>query len=201
MKNLSLLMLLWGSINLLGACNNQQQPNKQAADARADDSTHEAKLQDSVHYELIHDTDSIPGNINDGVASQLKAPIKALAAFYAAMGGSGCDGETCKLTTALGLGKQGSDAHKKLIQDYFPDDKVAKTVVAQDCYLRPSGASTFSDYDYLNITEYGDTLRVDYKLLQYNQGTEKWTEGPDMYILKDNVFQKIKRNLWTFAEN
>ncbi len=184
----------------MGACNNEKQTNKQAADQRADDSTHDAKVQDSIKYELIHDTDSIPGNIGDGVASHLKAPIKALAAFYAAMGGSGCDGEECRLTTALGLGKQGSDAHKKLIQDYFPDDQVAKTVLAQNCYLRPSGASTFSDYDYLNITEFGDTVRVDYKLFQYNQGTEKWTEGPDIYVLKDNIFHKVKRNLWTFAE-
>lgn len=200
MKTLYLTFLLGIAITL-GACNNEQQTNKQeAASERADDSTHDAKVQDSVTYDLIHDTDSIPGNIHDGVASQLKEPVKALAAFYAAMGGSGCDGERCKLTTALGLGKQGSNEHKKLIQRYFPNDKVAETVVAQDCYLRPSGASTFSDYDYLRIKEYGDTIRVDYRLLQYNKGEETWTEGPDLYLLKDNTFHKIKRNLWTFVE-
>lgn len=202
MKALHISLLLGLAVSL-DACNGE--PNKRqeqaAADERADDSTHDAKVQDSVSYELIHDNDSIPGNIDDGVASQLKKPIKALAAFYAAMGGSGCDGETCKLTTALGLGKQGSDEQKKLIQTYFPDDKVAKTVVAQDCYLRPSGASTFSDYDFLRIREYGDTVRVDYKLLQYNRGEENWTEGPDIYVLKDNVFKKVKRNLWAFADN
>ncbi|GHE23538.1 hypothetical protein [Sphingobacterium griseoflavum] len=200
MKRLPILNMLLGCYLFLGSCNNAQQDNKRPVSPRIDDSTHDAKLQDSVRYELIHDTDSIPGNIDYAVASQLKEPIQAMAAFYAAMGGSGCDGEKCKLTTALGLGRQGSDAHQTLITKYFPNDKVAQTVVEQDCYLRPSGASNFSDYDYLRITEYGDSVRVDYRLLQYSQGKETWTEGPDLYVLEDEVFHKVKRNLWTFVE-
>ncbi|RZK40167.1 MAG: hypothetical protein EOO61_06695, partial [Hymenobacter sp.] len=147
---------------------------------------------ESAVYKIVVKTSSIPGDIDTLVTRNLSEPVKALTAFYAAMGGTMCDGETCKLTTALGLGKQGSDRHKELIKKYFPGDKVAETVVKQDCYLRPSGASTFSDFEYLTITGHGDTLTVDYSLMYYNHGSSKSTTGPDTYLFKDNIFKKLE---------
>src|ERR1017187_4185978 len=64
--------------------------------------------------------------LNKPIIASLPPNLKALAAFYSAMGGTNCMDQECALTTALGLGKQGSDAQKVLIQKYFPDDKVAK---------------------------------------------------------------------------
>lgn len=145
-------------------------------------------------------TTEIPGEIDTTTIEKLNEPLKALTAFYSAIGGSYCSGELCDLTTALGLGKQGSDRHKNLIKTYFSNDKVAETVLKQDCYLRPSGASTFSDYEFLTITDKGDTVLVDYKLMYYNHGEITWTEGPDIYLFKDNKFKMLKRNLWTFAD-
>lgn len=152
-------------------------------------------------YHIIRDTNRIPGLTDTAVTAKLTGPIKALAAFYAAMGGTNCDGENCELTTALGLGEQGSDKHKALIRKYFPDDPVAATVLAQDCYLRPSGASTFSDFRYLTITDLGDTVKVDYSLMYYNRGEESGTEGPDTYLFRDGAFSKLSRNLWTHVDN
>ena len=100
--------------------------------------------------------------------------IKALTAFYSAMGGSNCSREFCDLTTALELGKQGSDRHKNLIKTYFPNDKVAETVLKQDCYLRPSGASSFSDFEYLTLIDKGDSVYVNYRLMYYNSGEIIW---------------------------
>ncbi len=142
----------------------------------------------------------IPGEIDTTTIKKLNGPLIALTAFYSAMGGTMCDGENCELTTALGLGKQGSDKHKHIIKKYFPDDKVAETLLKQNCYLRPSGASSFSDYEFLTITDKGDTVLVDYKLMYYNRGEIEWTEGPDIYIFKDNKFEKIKRNLWSYVD-
>jgi hypothetical protein len=73
--------------------------------------------------------------------------------------------------------------------------------VEQNCYLRPSGASSFSDYEYLTITDIADTITVDYRLMVYNRGEVQWVEDPDVYIFKDNVLKKVKRNLWPHAEN
>src|SRR5690606_2892123 len=84
----------------------------------------------------------IPGEIDRATIEKLNEPLKALTAFYSAMGGTMCSGDFCELTTALGLGKQGSDKHKNIIMKYFPNDKVAETVIKQNCYLRPSGASS-----------------------------------------------------------
>ncbi len=145
-------------------------------------------------------TTEIPGEINTTTIEKLNEPLIALTAFYSSMGGSNCSGEFCDLTTALGLGKQGSDRHKNLIKTYFPNDKVADTILKQDCYLRPSGASTFSDYEFLTIIDKGDTVLVDYKLMFYNRGDVTWTEGPDIYLFKDNKFKMVKRKLWAFAD-
>jgi len=145
-------------------------------------------------------TTEIPGKIDITTIEKLNEQLKALTAFYSAMGGTMCNGDYCDLTTALGLGKQGSDKHKNLIRKFFPNDKVAEAVLKQDCYLRPSGASTFSDFEYLTIIDKGDTIVVDYRLMFYNRGEIKWIKGPDIYLFKDNKFEKVKRNLWTFAE-
>src|SRR5690606_2321098 len=118
-------------------------------------------------------------------------------AFYSAMGGTDCQGEYCNLTSALKLGKQGSQEHQALIQGYFPGDKVAETVLEQNCYLRPSGSSSFTDYAYLTIRDYGDSLSVDYELFQYSQGKGERVKGPDVYKYQDRTFTNESRNIWT----
>ncbi|WP_437921954.1 hypothetical protein [Sphingobacterium sp. LRF_L2] len=196
MKGLHFYLVFIGILFLISAC---QQGEKQRSLNKQSVNTKTAQV-DSVNYTLIEASDEIPGRIDTTAITQLEPKIRALAAFYAALGGSSCDGEYCKLTLALGLGKQGSDIHKKLIKHYFPQDKVAETVVNQDCYLRPSGSSTFSDYAYLSITDFGHHVQVNYRLLQYNQGKEIWIEGPDNYLFEKGCFKKINRNLWTFVD-
>jgi hypothetical protein len=140
----------------------------------------------------------IPGDIDELVVSSLNEPLKALAAFYSSIGGTNCSGDHCDLTTALGLGKQGSEDHKNLIKKYFPaNDKIAETVLLQDCYLRPSGASSFSDYEYLTLIDMGDTVKVNYNLWVDSHGEISFTSDIDTYLFKDGKFLKIKRNIWT----
>lgn len=155
--------------------------------------------QKNPNTEELYNTE-IAEKIDTNTIGNLNEHLKALAAFYSAMGGTMCSGDFCDLTTALGLGKQGSENHKKLIEKYFPNDKVAEVVLKQDCYLRPSGASTFSDFEFLTIIDKGDTVIVDYSLIVYNRGEIEWTTGPDIYLYNGYDFQKIKRNLWTFAK-
>ena len=154
----------------------------------------------SESYKIIVKTNSLPGDIDTNEIKKLNEPLKAVAAFYSSMGGTMCDGETCELTTALGLGKQGSDLQKNLIKSYFPDDKAAKTAIAQDCYLRPSGASTFSDFQYLTLVTRMDTVKVLYVLMRYDHGKSDWIKGPDIYLLQNNKFKTIKRKIWDWAD-
>ncbi len=161
-----------------------------------------AEISDAEKYpetDELYSTE-IPGVIDTTIIEKLNEPLIALTALYSALGGTMCNGEHCALTTALGLGKQGSEKHKNNIKKYFPGDKVAETVLKQDCYLRPSGASTFSDFEFLTVTDKGDTIFVDYKLMHYNRGEIEWIEGPDIYLFHGNKFEKVKRNLWVFAE-
>ena len=81
--------------------------------------------------------------INTAIITGLPEYLKGLAALYSAMGGTDCIELHCELTSALGLGKQGSDAQKNMIKKYFPDDKVAQLVIGQDCYLSPYSTSPF----------------------------------------------------------
>jgi hypothetical protein len=149
-----------------------------------------------INYTLIKKSDQIPGKINSSDISKLSEPLLALAAFYSGLGGSNCYGETCDLTTALGLGNQGSSEHKNLISKWLPGDKAAKQLLAQDCYQRPSGASSFSDYEFLLLKQIGDTVIVNYNLMYWNRGNVVNIKGPDKYLIDGNHLQTLNRNIW-----
>lgn len=140
-----------------------------------------------------------PGETDTTIIEILPESIKALAAFYSAMGGNFCGNETLDLTTALGLGKQGSDKHKRLIKTYFPNDKVAEIILKQN-YLRPIELSAFSEYDFLTITDFGDTVKVDYNIWNHENGNEVYIMWNDLYLFKDDKFFKIERHLWDYKD-
>jgi hypothetical protein len=138
--------------------------------------------------------------LNKAVVTSLPQHLKALAAFYSAMGGSNCRDQECALTTALGLGNQGSDAQKSMIQKYFPDDKVARLVIGQDCYLPPNSSTTFSNFASLNFVATGEDIRVNYVLDVFENGNMKVINGPDIYIFKGQTFKNKKRVLYAWAD-
>jgi hypothetical protein len=139
------------------------------------------------------------GKLNNGVIAALPPSLKAMAALYAAMGGTGCMDQQCALTTALGLGNQGSDAQKKLILDYFPEDKAAKLVVGQDCYLPPAGSASFSNFTYLAIVVLGSEVQVRYELDVLNHGNIKKIMGPDIYLYSNQKYKNKKRVLYAWT--
>jgi len=154
------------------------------------------RLPDSPqHLVLIRPSKQAPGILDSAALDALDEPLRAMAAFYAATGGTDCDGAHCALTTALMLGKQGSEAHKSLIARYFPTDSLAQQVLAQDCYLRPSGASSFSEYASLSFSTQQDTVTVNYRLLLYHRGKADWKNGSDKYIFKAGTFSNINREI------
>ena len=146
-------------------------------------------------YKIILKTADLPGDVDTNEIKKLNEPLKGLLALYSAMGGTNCNGDSCELTTALGLGEQGSDAHQALIRKYFPEDKVAKAVLAQACYLRPSGASSFSEYEYLTLSTFKDTVKVYYRQYFYDHGKTSSIKGPDIYYFHNNKYQMLKRKL------
>jgi hypothetical protein len=146
-------------------------------------------------FKIILNTETLPGDIDSTVVNHLNESLRAMVAFYGALGGSNCNENKCELTTALGLGDQGSIAHKALIKKYFKNDKVAKQVLLQDCYLRPSGASTFSEYAYLNLITIKDTVKVNYRIGYYDHGKTGYTIGHDIYLLIGNEFVMLKRDI------
>jgi hypothetical protein len=140
------------------------------------------------------------GKVNNKLAAVLPPNIKAMAAFYSAMGGTDCLEQECRLTTALGLGKQGSDAQKALIQKYFPDDKAANLVLGQDCYLPPGSSTSFSNFLSLSITISHDTVSINYRLAVYDHGNMKILQGPDVYLFKNQVYKNWKRVLYAWTD-
>ncbi len=139
------------------------------------------------------------GKVNIKLAGSLPANIKAMAALYSAMGGTDCLEQKCVLTTALGLGKQGSDDQEALIKRYFPEDKVAKLVLGQDCYLPPASSSSFSNFQSLSIFVNKDTIKVYYRLAVYDHGNMKVIQGPDIYLFKNQVFKNKQRVLYAWT--
>jgi hypothetical protein len=140
------------------------------------------------------------GTIDTTEIKKLNEPLKSVTALYSAMAGTSCDTTTCELTSALGLGDQGSDMHKALIKKYFRDDKVAKTVITQDCTLSRDGSSNFSNYAYLTIIKSLDTLKVYYKVNFYDHGKYSIVKNHDVYIFRDNHFIMLRRKFWSWAD-
>jgi hypothetical protein len=138
--------------------------------------------------------------INSALISGLPAYLKGLAALYSAMGGTDCIELHCELTTALGLGKQGSDEQKNMIKKYFPDDKVAKLIIGQDCYLPPNTSSSYSNFTSLSFTVNKNIIQVNYQLTVIEHGNVKNINGPDIYIFENQVFKNKKRVLYAWTD-
>jgi hypothetical protein len=139
------------------------------------------------------------GKVNINTVAGLPIHIKAMAAFYSAMGGTDCLDQECVLTTALGLGKQGSDAQKRLIKMYFPGDKVAALILGQDCYLPPGSSSSFSNFLSLSISVNGNIVEVNYRLAVYDHGNMKIIQGPDNYLYNNQQYKNTKRVLYAWT--
>jgi hypothetical protein len=140
------------------------------------------------------------GKVNKELAAGLPVSLKALAALYSAMGGTDCMEQECLLTSALGLGKQGSDAQKALIKKYFPDDRVAMLMLEQDCYLQPASSSSFSNFLSLSFMVKGNTIQVNYRLAVYDHGNMKIIQGPDSYLYYNQKYKNTKRVLYGWVK-
>jgi hypothetical protein len=140
------------------------------------------------------------GKLDKVQIAGLSPSLKALAAYYSALGGTNCIELTCDLTSALGLGNQGSADQVNLIKKYFPEDKAAKLVLGQNCYLPPSTSSSFSNFKSLSFTVNGEIVQVNYQLLVYEHGNSKIINGPDIFSFKNQVFKNKKRVLYAWID-
>ena len=136
----------------------------------------------------------IPGKINTLLVKNLNEPLKSLTALYSAQIGSYCDHGYCDLTTALGLGKQGSEKQKRLIDKYFQGDKLAEFLINQECALGQDGSSFYTDFIYLNYILIGDTVKVNYSYAYFSPEDEGVVEKTDIYLYQDNCFEKLQRD-------
>lgn len=147
-------------------------------------------------FTLIKKSQKSPGDINTSDINKLSEPLKAIAALYSGLGGSNCNDGNCELTTALGLGKQGSKEQKDLVKKWFAHNKAADQLIGQDFFQPPNSASNFSDYQYLTFEKNGDTITVNYDLLAYSHGETSHIKGPDTYVIKGNTIETLNRNIW-----
>lgn len=147
-------------------------------------------------YRLITGAKDSHGTINTDDIAKLPEPLKAIAALYSGLGGSGCEERSCGLTTALGLGKQGSQAQKELVKKWFQKEAAANQLIEQDFYQTPNSSSNFSDFQALNFEQKGDTVTVNYSLMTYSHGETGYIKGPDQFIIKGNTIETLHRNIW-----
>jgi hypothetical protein len=155
-----------------------------------------AKSQSAKTYTLISKK---TGKLNVKLIESLPPSLKGMAALYSAMGGTNCIDQQCELTTALGLGNQGSEAQKALIHKYFPNDKAAILLIGQDCYLPPDSSASFSNFVSLAFTVNEDQVTVNYELNVLNHGVVKKIQGPDMYEFKNQVYRNTRRVLYAWT--
>lgn len=133
--------------------------------------------------------------INNKDINQLNEPLKALAAYYSTLAGSDCDRGTCELTTALGLGNQGSREHKEIITKWFNVNPVTEDRLKVNFFLPASGSSVFSDYAFLIFTVKNDTVCVKYEVNYYNHGKGSLKKGVDKILFSNNKLTILEQTL------
>jgi hypothetical protein len=140
-------------------------------------------------------------NINTAAIKNFSEPVQAIVAYYAALAGSNCNGITCELTDALGLGNQGSEAHKALLQKYFKGDKTAEALITKGCYLPSTTDPVYSNYEYLRFLVEGNKVIIQYKVMQKNKeviryiesdNDEIWIEPNGLKVKKKKLLQTLK---------
>jgi len=124
--------------------------------------------------------------INKKDVDKLNEPLKAIAAYYSSLAGSNCDGQNCELTSALGLGIQGSDKHLALLKKWFPNNQVAKSLITQDCFQSSNSSSHFTNYNSLIFEVNKDTVLIHFVIMKYDQGKTVLQKGNDKAIIKSN---------------
>lgn len=147
---------------------------------------------DSIRF--AHDETSLAGEIDTGVVRGLSNPLKGMLALYSAVAGTNCHMGGCELTTILGLGEQQSPAHKAMIQKYFPRVKLAKEVLADNCYLRQTQSSIFNEFSHLTLRTNRDTVIVNYRINCADHDEVYHSSGSDYYLLQgDSTFRAVAK--------
>jgi len=146
------------------------------------------KFDSSVNKKVLE------AEINQKDIDKLNEPLRALCAYYSAYSGSGCDRDgKCPLTTALGLGNQGSDEHKKILIKWFPNDSIVQRMIDQNCFVGISGANSFCEYNTLSFEQRQDTVIINYSISCWNRGSGPQYKGYDKILIKDNQIIFITR--------
>lgn len=131
--------------------------------------------------------------------------IKAIIAYYSARAGTDCWWEndrpntdytnlTCRLTSALGLGYQGSEVHMSLIKKWFKNEsELLKEVV--HCYIVPFTATVQSSIDNITICIDKNLVTVEYTIWGMNTREESsWEEkGVDVFEIKGDFIKVVSR--------
>lgn len=134
--------------------------------------------------------------INKSDIVKLNEPLKALAAYYAAMASSDLEDDGYSLVDALNLGKQGSSNHKQLIEKWFANDNVAKVLLRQDCFQPAPGSSYFRFYNNLDFKVKGDTITINYEVGTYNHGKSSILKDTDIALIKNKEIIMLRQKIW-----
>ena len=130
--------------------------------------------------------------------NKLKGPLRGLAVYYTCWIQSDCTFDTtgnviCDLTTALGLGYQGSDEQIEELEKWFPNDKDVKSAIDNRCSVGMPGSSNFLEYSLLKFTVRHDTVTVNYEYDHYEHGHNSIIRRKDVAIIKNNKIVFIRQ--------
>lgn len=117
----------------------------------------------------------------------LPEPEKAILAYYAASANAGCDLQgNCKLTEALGLGKQGSKEHQDLLTKWFKKDKKVEDFIKKKFAVTQQGDPQHKLIDNLQLRRESNEVDVRFLYKFITKDREGMQEGEDAYEIDKN---------------
>jgi len=130
---------------------------------------------------------------------KLSEPLRGLAAYYTCR--IQCDCEFCDtaghvicgLTSALGLGQQGSDKQLAMLKKWFPNDDNVRSAIKNNCSVGSPEGSDFLEYTFLSFNVRNDTVIVNAEYIHYSHGNTSMLYQKNIAVIKGNRIVFIKR--------
>jgi hypothetical protein len=170
-----------------------QLPNKESVEATNKAvSTSPEVVEDEAHIVFKFDANANDYAADKAFIATTSEAEKAILAYYSASVNAGCDTEgNCKLTEALGLGKQGSQAHKDLLLKWFKKDKNVEEMTKKNCPITLQGDAKHKFLDNLQLRRNGNEIDVHFLYKFMTSDKEGMQEGEDSFEVDNGVIRPI----------
>jgi hypothetical protein len=132
--------------------------------------------------------------INLALIDSLPDFLKAITTYYSCAFGTTCYYDTCQLTKALHLGKQGSEKQENILTSWFDKkDQRIHSLLFHNCYQAHYNSEKFTQIFRLTYKVYKNKISSHIWVMKYERGDITHYYKTDKFLVLNNKIQVKKR--------